>query len=172
MHVPFSYKGFESIWIHFVTRKAKVYIEKYVNKSFMMITILQNILWPLAGWGLNSTGNLGHWRCIFCRVRNWYEIEMHCHVSSKQRRKNNMLLTSQLIKTLPWRHNGRDGVSSHQPYDCLLDHLFRRRSKKTSKIPITGLCAGNSPVTGDFPAQSASNAENISIWWRHHGGWC
>ena len=26
----------------------------------------------------------------------------------------------------------------------------------------------NSPVTGGFPSQGASNAENISIWWRHH----
>ena len=25
-----------------------------------------------------------------------------------------------------------------------------------------------SPVTGEFPAQRASNAENVSIWWRHH----
>ena len=23
-------------------------------------------------------------------------------------------------------------------------------------------------VTGEFPAQKASNAENVSIWWRHH----
>ena len=30
------------------------------------------------------------------------------------------------------------------------------------------ICAGNSPVTGEFPAQMASNAENVSIWWRHH----
>ena len=41
--------------------------------------------------------------------------------------------------------------------------------KKKSKLRVTGLCAGNSPVTGEFPAQIASNAENISIWWRHHG---
>ena len=34
---------------------------------------------------------------------------------------------------------------------------------------VTGLCAGNSPVTGEFHAQMASNAENVSIWWRHHG---
>ena len=34
---------------------------------------------------------------------------------------------------------------------------------------VTGFCAGNSPVTGEFPAQMASNAENVSIWWRHHG---
>ena len=31
------------------------------------------------------------------------------------------------------------------------------------------LRAGNSPVTDEFPAQMASNAENVSIWWRHHG---
>ena len=42
------------------------------------------------------------------------------------------------------------------------------RSKKTSKLRITGLCAGNSPVTGEFPAQKAGNAENVFIWWRHH----
>ena len=28
---------------------------------------------------------------------------------------------------------------------------------------------GNSPVTGEFPAQRASNAENVSIWRRHRG---
>ena len=36
------------------------------------------------------------------------------------------------------------------------------------KLRVTGLCAGNSPVTGEFPAQMASNAENVSISWRHH----
>ena len=40
----------------------------------------------------------------------------------------------------------------------------RCRSKKTSKPRVTGLCEGNQPVT----SQGASNAENISIWWRHH----
>ena len=66
------------------------------------------------------------------------------------------------------RHNERDGVSNHQHQDCLLNRLFRRRSKKTSKLCVTGLCAGNSPVTGEFPAQKASSAENVSIWWSHH----
>ena len=70
--------------------------------------------------------------------------------------------------SLQWRHNGCDGVSNHQPHDCLLNYSFRRRSKKTSKLSVTGLCAGNSPVTGEFPTQMASNAENASIWWRHH----
>ena len=70
--------------------------------------------------------------------------------------------------SLQWRHNGHDSVSNHQPHDCLLNHLFRRRSKKTSKLRVTGLCVGNSPGTSEFPAQMASNVENVSIWWRHH----
>ena len=69
---------------------------------------------------------------------------------------------------LQWRHNDHDGVWNHQPRGCLLNRLFSRRSKKTSKLRVTGLCARNSPVTGEFPAQMASNVENVSIWWRHH----
>ena len=72
------------------------------------------------------------------------------------------------LDTLQWRHNGRDGVSNHRPRDRLLNRLFRRRSKKASKLHVTGLCAGTSPGTGEFPAQMASNVENASIWWRHH----
>ena len=68
---------------------------------------------------------------------------------------------------LRWRHNGRDSVSNQQPHECLLNRLFSRRSKKTSKLRVTGLCAGKSSGTGGFPAQRASNAENVSIWWRH-----
>ena len=70
---------------------------------------------------------------------------------------------------LQWRRNGRDSVSNHQPHDCLLNRLFRRRSKKTSRLRVTGLCAGTPPGTGEFPAQMASYAENVSIWWSHHG---
>ena len=44
-----------------------------------------------------------------------------------------------------WRHNGCDSVSNHQPRECLLRRLIRRTSKKTSKLRVTGLCAGNSP---------------------------
>ena len=62
--------------------------------------------------------------------------------------------------SVPWRLN-------HQPNDCLLNRLFRRRSKKTWKRRVTWPCEGNWPVTGEFPAQRASYAENTSTWWRH-----
>ena len=53
--------------------------------------------------------------------------------------------------TLQWSHNGRDSVSNNQPHDCLLNRLFRRRSKKTAKLRITGLFAANSPVQHKCP---------------------
>ena len=52
---------------------------------------------------------------------------------------------------LPWRHNGQDSVSNHQPHGCLLNRLFSRRSKKTSKLRATGLCEGNSPGLVNSP---------------------
>ena len=73
-----------------------------------------------------------------------------------------------VVYSLQWRRNEHNGVSNHQPHDCLLNRLFRQRSKKISKLCVTGLCVGNSPGTGEFPAQKASNVENVSIWWRHH----
>ena len=78
-------------------------------------------------------------------------------------------MTHDRLQALEWRHNGCDDVPHHQPYECLLNRLYRRRSKKTSKLRVTGLCARNSPGTDEFPAQMASNSENVSIWWRHHG---
>ena len=70
------------------------------------------------------------------------------------------VLTETNIKyysTLQWRHNESGGVSNHQRHDCLVNRLFKHRLKKTSKSRVTGLCEGNSPVTGAFPAQRASD---------------
>ena len=63
-----------------------------------------------------------------------------------------------VTKVLQWRHNDRDGVSDHRCLDCLLNRLFRGRSKKTTKPR----------VTGGFHLQMVCNAKNASIWWRHH----
>ena len=64
----------------------------------------------------------------------------------------------QYRETVQWRYNGRDSISNHQPHHCLLSRLFRRKSKKTSKVRVTCICTGNSPVTGEFPAQIRVNS--------------
>ena len=62
-------------------------------------------------------------------------------------------------KAFQWRHNERDVVLNHQPHDCSLNRLFSHGWKKASKLRVTGLCEGNSPVIDEFSTQMASNAE-------------
>ena len=81
---------------------------------------------------------------------------MQCHLKvwTAKITKGHESSGATFCNTLRWRHNGRDSVSNHQPHDCLLNRLFRHRSKKTSKLRVTGLCAGihrgpvNSPHKG------------------------
>ena len=72
------------------------------------------------------------------------------------------------ICTLQWCHNEHNAISNHQHLKCILNRLFRHRSKRTSNLRVTGLCEGNSTVTAEFPSQRASNVQNVSIWWGHH----
>ena len=64
-----------------------------------------------------------------------------------------------------WRHNDRGGVSDHQPCDCLLSCSFRRRSKKTLKLRVTGLCAGNSPHKGPVTRKMFPFDDVIMRYW-------
>ena len=107
-----------------------------------------------------------------CTIRRWLLIHVHdttgviSHECSRKCARCSTVNINDVIMSAM-----RDGVSNHQPHDCLLNGLFRRRSTKTSKLRFTGLCERDSPVTGEFPSQRASNAENIniSIWLRNQG---
>ena len=99
-------------------------------------------------------------------IWSWYHLGDLCALLNLFLEK--LVASKFLQRTLHWRHNELDCISVHQPHDCLLTCLFRHRSNETSKLRVTGLCEGNSLGTGEFPAQKASNAENVSIWWRHH----
>ena len=64
--------------------------------------------------------------------------------------------------SLQWRHNERDGVSNHQPRHCFTQPFIQAKIKENFKV------SRHWPLFGEFPAQMVSNAENVSIWWRHH----
>ena len=78
------------------------------------------------------------------------------------------MVTSSVVVdlSLQWRHNERHGVSNYQHIGCFLSRLSRPRSKKTSKLRVTGLCEWRRPVTAGFPSQRASNTGNVFICWR------
>ena len=138
----------------------------FVNTVFGAVHVLKTL-----GNELNSfhlTLELDTWKgrrfrkiCFVVRLNNHQSVD---RTVDWRATLDEVVLTA----SLQWRHNERDCVSNHQSHHCLLNGLFRRRSKKTSKLRVTGLCEGNSPVTGELPAQKASNAENISMWWRRH----
>ena len=46
--------------------------------------------------------------------------------------------------SLQWRHNERDGVSNHQPHDCLLNRIFKAQNKENIKAPRLW------PLSGEF----------------------
>ena len=141
---------------------------KNIHPSIIPWCCQQTRTQKLEKWLLYPRGSTNHppnfWDCSLCHSR----IHRKFLYKYSQRFFHIEHEVWCIFCPLHWRHNGRDRVSNHQPHDCLLNRLFRRRSKKTSKLRVTGLCVGNSPGTGEFPAHMASYAENVSIWWRHH----
>ena len=125
--------------------------------SFVFVDLMDS-------WMGRSTYGLC-WNCWPGAFSSWGKKSMYEYIWVQHSDVNFVGIQKKSLIALQWRHNGRDGVSNYQPHHCLLNRLLRRKSKKTSKLRVIGLCAGNSPVTG----QMASNAENASVRWRHHG---
>ena len=143
----------------------------YLNVNCFLIGVFQETLWHISAWMCCSIviSWLSHYlkKCCLLLKRTISKKKPLWNITKNRNapRFADVLLA---ISPLQWRHNGRNGVSNHQPHHCLLNRLLRRRSKKTSELRVTGLCVGNSPGTGEFPAQMASCAENVFISWRHH----
>ena len=72
------------------------------------------------------------------------------------------MMRKYIYLTLQWRHNELDGVSDHHYHDYLLNRLFTDQRKHQSPSSLA-FFVGNSPVTGEFTAQMASNAETVHL---------
>ena len=99
--------------------------------------------------GMFHRGNIQ----LSCKISFAYYISVNCPIGLRFCSKHDGTISVLWTRSLLWRHNGLDDVSNHRRIYCLLNRLFRRRSKRTPKLP----------------AQRASNAENVTIWWRLHG---
>ena len=71
-------------------------------------------------------------------------------------------------RSLQWHHNEWQRVSNHRQLVGLFDCLFGLTAKKTSKLVPPTLCEGIPLVNRGFPSQRPSNAESVSMTWRHH----
>ena len=97
-----------------------------------------------------------------CTRSNPVEYEKIDHMNPLETRQH------KAKKALLWRNNGCDAVSNHQPHDCLLICLFWRRSKKHQSSASLAFVRGIHRWPVHSRTKRASNAENVSIWWRHH----
>ena len=122
--------------------------------SFFMIRCV-NMKWIwLVLWNIHSRYNSIHRQTD---GRTYWRMDRQCETSTPpfifievrgiitDDTKDSIYMVYCFRVTLQWRHTGREGISNHQPDNCLLNRLFRRRSKETSKLCVTGLYAGNSP---------------------------
>ena len=50
-------------------------------------------------------------------------------------------------------------------YSTVYSGVDQRKDESSASLAFVRGSTG----TDEFPAQMASNAENVSIWWRHHG---
>ena len=104
----------------------------------------------------HKVSNYWQFHCLFSLACNDSNIKIDCRLYTKFYGDQSVEYVARSWHhqqyALQWRHNACENVSNHQLHDCLLNRLFRRRSKKTSKFRVTGLCAGNSARTGEFPA--------------------
>ena len=138
----------------------------YLNRCWL-------IIWLKQPWNLNQN------TIIFIQENapkipsaGWLSFCLRLNVLMKMFSFSLVLPWERRLVALQWRHNDRDGILNYRVLHCLLNCWSRCRSKKISNFLVTDLCGGNSPVTGEFPALKASDAENVSIWWHHHGTIC
>ena len=103
------------------------------------------------------------------------KVEIQIYMLSFIWTKSSVIHINRLEKTgfwsLLWRPFERGGVSNHQCLNCFLKRLFRRRSKKTSKLRVTGLCEGinrwpvDSPHKGPVTGKYLHLMTLSRVWW-------
>ena len=116
-----------TIWFwNGLSKHKEWYYMLYLACFFTQLISCQRFQWNPSIWITLSLGAL-HLERVYLGLREGLRSNPFNHTA---------------IRPLQWRHNGRDSVSNHQPHDCLLNRLFRRRLKKTLKLRVTGLVRG------------------------------
>ena len=153
-------------YIHKCSRDSSYMNNKLLHQPFLSIRSYTQICNMLSGiphlhpwvftilWAVGFDINvviclpLGH---ILVRNRTPFTNRRQIIVMFNMKPYHARCISGKLDQSLHWRDNDHDDVLNHQPHACLLNRLIRRRSKKTSKLRVTGLCAGNSPGPVNYP---------------------
>ena len=154
-----SVKGDRERWYTRSLEDAKFRISIWITNFYSLMRISACYKWNFDLSRCWSAMNIITERHILWSIHLWLILRSYCyspvHITAITRKL--------MCSPLRWRLNEPDGVPNHQRHDGLLNCLFRRKSKKTSKLRVNGLwvslCERNSQGTSQRP----SNAENVSI---------
>ena len=103
--------------------------------------------------------------CVHCKIMSFFCLQ-NSHIVEKRLSINKIyhIMTRLVVGDKHYSDVIMDSIVSQiTSLTIVYSSVYSGADKKKSKIHVTGLCAWNSPVTGEFPAQRASNAENVSI---------
>ena len=131
------------------------------NIIYTQLVVHKNTFYQQRIQSKSEKNNVNHiFLELYCRKKNMFQYFYSSCLITPMTQINDMLklilkkdkytlilyivIVTWLRMTLQWRNYGHDGVSNHQPQQCLLNRSFGRRSKKTSKLRVTGLCVGKS----------------------------
>ena len=120
----------------------------YINENFYSFAITDSTCWQFLLDKYKNNFAYYDLKSIFVHIHEAHLVIIVRNCAPRRNHKK-------------WRHYEHDGVSNHRHLESLFNRLCGRRSNKTSKLRVAGLCEGNPPVTGGFPSQSASNAEKV-----------
>ena len=133
----------------------RVTVRKLLSLVLASVTLTSDLwLWPLArnlAWSLvitpenfmmmrwwehsqkrcdrrtdRRTENTIH-RAVRSQLKNTFYISISCRPMSGLVAAYAFTAPCYIRVTLQRRHNGCDSISNHEPHDCLLNRLFRRR---------------------------------------------
>ena len=127
-----------------IEARVQFYTRLKTKNAFRMIVYHQMGVWRRVGATPSSWVNMSRCRCLDSWRMSGHQQPTCCNIAVFQRCR-------QWNPSLQWRHDDHDCVTNHRPHGCLLNRLFRRRSKKTPKLRVTGFCARNSPWPVNFP---------------------
>ena len=154
------------------------WLSDYKSFSFYKSYCRHDIYWLLVAFMIAASALIkvsrlyGLYRHLYTQLIYWHcAVILYTHVNLLNKRF--WILKSWIPIACWWVTHDSDVIMSSMALKSSASRLFAQQFvqaqvKETPKLRVTGLCEGNSLVTGEFPAQRASNAENVSIWWRHH----
>ena len=151
-------------------------IKNWVPRWFLFSHTLTTGHKFIHAWGLIQYLKMiysGEWFVVFLVLSSSsvQKVQVFMRYEKNPQTMGCPLFNTKHLNPLRWRHNDHDSVSNHQSHGCLLNRLFRRRSKKISKLSVTGLCAGNSPGPVNSPQKGPVTRKMfpfddvIMQWW-------